>query len=351
MNETPDTVHGRLLESAHLSGYSFDRACSELEWLLDDNRWQRVGQGYTNINEFLKTIDLSEFQLAVEQRKSLAKKLQKLQASARTTARLIGVDEGTIRLDLGQKQQRADKSAEEAAHQVKTLGKQNPHADKSAAWFQADVDPAAAAKLNAARRARDEEREARREDSRAKIATLDNAKIALSAAVKFATIVADPPWDWNDEGDVDQFGCVRPEYATMPYEALLQYPVVEFADVDAHLYLWITNRSLPKGFALLEVWGFRYVTCLTWCKPSIGIGNYFRGSTEQVLFGVKGSQPLKRKDVGTWFTAPRSGHSAKPESFYQLVEACSPGPYLDLFGRSSRAGWTIWGENGKAEMG
>ena len=96
----------------------------------------------------------------------------------------------------------------------------------------------------------------------------------------------------------------------------------------------------------MEVWGFRYVTCLTWVKPSIGMGNYFRGSTEQVLFGVRGSQPLKRHDVGTWFEAPRGEmHSEKPDEFYALVESCSYAPYIDIFGRKEREGWTVWGEN------
>lgn len=78
----------------------------------------------------------------------------------------------------------------------------------------------------------------------------------------------------------------------------------------------------------------------------IGMGNYYRGSTEQVLFGVKGSQPLKRHDVGTWFEAPRGKqHSEKPEEFYRLVESCSYAPYIDIFGRKEREGWAVWGEN------
>lgn len=160
-----------------------------------------------------------------------------------------------------------------------------------------------------------------------------------------STIVLDPPWDWGDEGDVNQFGRAKPPYSTMPYEKILAYPVASFAAPNAHLYLWITNRSLPKGFALLEAWGFRYITCITWCKPSFGMGNYFRGSTEQILFGVRGSLPLLRHDAGTWFQAPRGdgGHSSKPDEFYELVETCSPAPYLELFAREERTGWLTKG--------
>lgn len=166
----------------------------------------------------------------------------------------------------------------------------------------------------------------------------------------FATILLDPPWHFGDEGDGDPLGKSRPAYHQMSIEAIAALPVAELADVDCHLYLWITNRSLPKGFALLEAWGFRYITCLTWCKPHYGTGQYFRGQTEQVLFGVKGSQPLKRKDVGTWFNAARgpAGHSSKPEIFYDLIESCSPGPYLEMFARSPRAGWKSWGAEANA---
>ncbi len=200
------------------------------------------------------------------------------------------------------------------------------------------------------REIKEEQREARREENRAKVAEVvapAPAAIADSGA-KFATIVIDPPWDWGDEGDQDQLGRARPDYSTMSLSELLGLPVGDLADDDCHIYLWITNRSLPKGFQLLERWGFRYVTALTWVKPHFGMGNYFRGQTEHVLFGVKGSQMLKRKDVGTVFHAARgpNGHSSKPVEFYELVESCSPGPYLEMFSRVARPDWTTWGENG-----
>lgn len=194
------------------------------------------------------------------------------------------------------------------------------------------------------REEKEERREEERQENAAKIETL---KTPLEAQGLFQTIVIDPPWDWGDEGDVNQFGRAKPDYHTMPIEDIEALPVGKIADENCHLYLWVTNRSLPKAFKLAEAWGFRYITCLTWVKPSIGMGNYFRGSTEQVLFCVKGSQPLKRRDVGTHFEAPRGDrHSAKPDEFYRLVESCSYGPYIDIFGREGREGWSVWGENG-----
>ncbi len=199
--------------------------------------------------------------------------------------------------------------------------------------------------LQARREIKESNREARRQKNRTRIESVREPSSIVASGVRFATILADPPWDWGDEGDDDQLGRARPDYETMSFERLLDLPIPEMADDDCHLYLWITNRSLPKGFALLEKWGFRYVTALTWCKPSFGMGNYFRGQTEQILFGVKGSQPLKRKDVGTVLNAPRgpAGHSSKPVEIYPLIESCSPGPYLEMFARSQREGWTVWG--------
>lgn len=188
--------------------------------------------------------------------------------------------------------------------------------------------------------ANEQQREAKRQKNR----ELCDVAPAIAPG-RFPTIVMDPPWDWSDEGDVDQLGRATPTYDTMTIEQITALPVADIAETNAHLYLWITNRSLPKGFGLLDAWGFRYVTCLTWCKPSFGMGNYFRGSTEQILFGVRGSLSLLRADVGTWFAANRAGkHSSKPDEFYDLVESCSPGPFFEFFARKKRnPGWTLWG--------
>ncbi len=209
--------------------------------------------------------------------------------------------------------------------------------------FQVYLDKDKATVTGALRAVKEKQREAKREQDRKAIA---KAPDFASIKGRFATIAIDPPWDVKDESDVDQLGRGRPDYDTMPIADIKALPVGEKAAKDAHLYLWITNRSLPKGFDLLNAWGFRYVTCLTWCKPSFGMGNYFRGSTEQVLFGVRGSLSLQRKDIGTWFAAPRTDkkkHSAKPPEFYRMVETCSPGPYLEVFGRGERPGWIVWG--------
>jgi len=160
----------------------------------------------------------------------------------------------------------------------------------------------------------------------------------------FSAISIDPPWDWGDEGDADQFGRARPTYKTMTLKEIEALPVLSRADDNCHLYLWITNRSLPKGFDLLRVWGFRFVTVLTWAKPYYGIGNYFRGQTEHIIFGVKGSLPLLRHDVGTLLAYPRGrNHSSKPDEILGLLASCSPEPRLEMFARREHKGWVPWG--------
>jgi N6-adenosine-specific RNA methylase IME4 len=169
--------------------------------------------------------------------------------------------------------------------------------------------------------------------------------------VKYRTIVADPPWRY-DNGTVPQGG-VEHRYSTMAADEILALPVAEMTEPNAHLYLWVTNLHLREGrpFEIMEAWGFRYVTMLTWHKlGAIGLGYYFRGETEHVLFGVRGKAPLAVKDARNHFAATKGRHSAKPDRFYEIVERVSPGPYLELFARRRRYGWDVWGNEAPTEQ-
>jgi N6-adenosine-specific RNA methylase IME4 len=123
----------------------------------------------------------------------------------------------------------------------------------------------------------------------------------------------------------------------------------------AHLYLWFTNTFAVEAHTIAKAWGFRPMTILTWTKtrqadgqPSMKMGYYFRGATEHILFGVRGSLRLQTKEaLPTGYLWPRTGHSVKPTAFYELVEKASPADYLELFARRARSGWTTWGN----EMG
>jgi len=169
--------------------------------------------------------------------------------------------------------------------------------------------------------------------------------------VKYRTIVADPPWSYLN-GSIPMGG-VDKHFATMTNAEIAALPIVDLADEDAHLYLWVTNprlfsQSHDCGIGpheIMQAWGFRYITMLTWLKPGLGLGYYFRGSTEHVLFGVKGALPIPAPlRVANWFQAPRSEHSRKPEAFLDIVEQVSPAPRLELFARRARFGWDYWGD-------
>lgn len=158
------------------------------------------------------------------------------------------------------------------------------------------------------------------------------------APTTFTTLVIDPPWQYDNRATR---GAAEDHYPTMSMDELsaLELPAAD----NAHLYLWVTNGFLREGFALLDAWGFTYKACLTWCKPQIGMGNYFRNATEHVYFAVRGSLPTEANNISTWFVADRTRHSAKPEQFYDIVEKSSPGPYMEMFARRRRLGWHVWG--------
>ena len=175
------------------------------------------------------------------------------------------------------------------------------------------------------------------------------------------TIVADPPWRY---GNTSTRGAAQDHYPTMSIDQLCATNdpdkdpaavALKYTGQHAHLYLWATAGHLPQAFEVMEAWGFTYKTYLVWVKPQMGMGNYFRVSTELVLFGVKGDLRTQDRAIMNWFEARRGKHSAKPESFYDMVMKASPGPYLEMFARCRKAGqlicgcsrcrldWQVWG--------
>lgn len=162
-------------------------------------------------------------------------------------------------------------------------------------------------------------------------------------AGSYRAIVADPPWRYDNASTRNAAG---KQYQTMDVAEMKLLPVSEWAADEAHLYLWTTTNFLPRSFSLLEAWGFTYVTNLVWAKPQIGMGNYFRICHEHVLFGKRGSTRTRSRSLRSVFTADRQRHSAKPESFYDMVEEASFPPYLDMFSRRQgrlNGYWDNWG--------
>jgi N6-adenosine-specific RNA methylase IME4 len=178
--------------------------------------------------------------------------------------------------------------------------------------------------------------------------------LAFANGTRFRTVMADPPWRFQNAT-----GKVAPEhrrltrYGTMTLDDIAALPVAGIADDTAHLYLWVPNALLPDGLAVMRTWGFAYKSNLVWHKvrkdggsDGRGVGFYFRNVTELLLFGVRGRHARTlapgRRQVNMLQTRKRE-HSRKPDEQYDLIEACSPGPYLELFGRGLRPRWTTWG--------
>jgi N6-adenosine-specific RNA methylase IME4 len=129
----------------------------------------------------------------------------------------------------------------------------------------------------------------------------------------------------------------------MSIDAIKALPVKNYRASVCHLYLWTVTTVLRESFEVAEAWGFKPKKVLVWCKPGLGSGRRFRSNAEFIIFGVRGSYPVQRHDVGTWHQWPRGRHSKKPDAFFEIPETCSPGPYLELFAREKRLGWHAWG--------
>ena len=171
---------------------------------------------------------------------------------------------------------------------------------------------------------------------------------------RFGCIAADPPWRFQNST-----GKVAPEhrrlnrYSTMTLDDIKAIPVEEAAAETAHLYLWVPNALLPDGLSVMSAWGFAYKSNIVWHKirkdggsDGRGVGFYFRNVTELLLFGVRGKNartlPPGRRQVNLLATRKRE-HSRKPDEQYAIMEACSPGPRLEMFSRGVRAEWQVWG--------
>ncbi len=169
----------------------------------------------------------------------------------------------------------------------------------------------------------------------------------------YKTILADPPWRFQN-----RTGKMAPEhkrlsrYPTLSLDEIKEIPVHLVANKDSHLYLWVPNALLKEGLEVMAAWGFKYKTNLIWHKirkdggpDGRGVGFYFRNTTEIVLFGTRGSlRTLKpgRTQVNIIKTQKQE-HSRKPDELYDIIESCSPGPYLEIFARGKRTSWDAFG--------
>lgn len=166
---------------------------------------------------------------------------------------------------------------------------------------------------------------------------------------KFKTILADPPWEIAQKG---KLGASR-HYNLMNLEAIKNIPVTDLAEDNAHLWLWTYPAALEQSFEVVRAWGFEPKSIFTWVKPRLGLGNYLRNCTEQMIFATRGKAPIKFKGQMNWGIFPVQDHSHKPEEVYSIIERCSDGDYLELFARRpvpSDKNWSIWGNEIKSDI-
>lgn len=187
---------------------------------------------------------------------------------------------------------------------------------------------------------------------------------------QFRCIVADPPWPVKAGRDLGGYVVkdgVQVFDGTYSKARDLAYPSMSIADIqampvsglvgkDAHLYLWTINHYVEHAYSVARAWGFSPSTLLVWAKTPFGggLGGAFGISTEFCLFCRRGNLRASARVKGTWWNWKRPydergkpRHSAKPEAFQDMVETVSPGPYLELFARRPRPGWTVWGNEVK----
>ncbi|MCH8978100.1 MAG: S-adenosylmethionine-binding protein [Armatimonadetes bacterium] len=197
-------------------------------------------------------------------------------------------------------------------------------------------------------------REASRKEVESAFAQVVAQDLLDFAPEAFGTIYADPPWRFQN-----RTGKMAPEhrrlrrYPTMSFDEIGELPVARIARPTSHLYLWVPNALIAEALEVMKRWGFTYKTNLIWYKvrkdggpDRRGVGFYFRNVTEVCLFGVRGKNVRTNQPGRTMpniILAQKTVHSRKPEEMYDVIEQCSNGPFLELFSRTQREGWTMWG--------
>lgn len=170
-------------------------------------------------------------------------------------------------------------------------------------------------------------------------------------AGQFGVILADPPWRFATfDGKSSVATQAADPYATMSLENIKSMPMAFTGATDCALIMWATAPLLPQAFEVMRAWGFTFKTAGAWAKQSstgqkwaFGTGYVFRSAAEFFLVGVRGRPKVKSRSVRNLIVAPIREHSRKPDDMHAMCEALFEGPYLELFARESRPGWTTWG--------
>ena len=165
---------------------------------------------------------------------------------------------------------------------------------------------------------------------------------------RFGTIYADPPWKYGNQATR---ASTDNHYETMTVDEICALPVEALAADRAHLHLWTTNAFLFEAKRVIEACGFEYRSCFVWCKPQMGIGNYWRVSHEFLLLGIRGDAvTFADKTLMSWKVMDRTKHSQKPGPVRTMIEDASLTPRIELFARKTSEGWAVWGDQVQIQL-
>jgi N6-adenosine-specific RNA methylase IME4 len=166
---------------------------------------------------------------------------------------------------------------------------------------------------------------------------------------KYRVLYADPPWRYEHCKTSNRR--IENQYPTMDLDAICNMKISEITTPDAVLFLWATSPKLYEAMNVIDAWGFTYRTDMVWDKERIGMGYYARQQHETLLICTKGSPsvPVVEHRPCSVIRSPREGHSRKPDRFRELIDAMYPfGPRIELFARTKRDGWDVWGNEVQA---
>jgi len=169
----------------------------------------------------------------------------------------------------------------------------------------------------------------------------ENIKAGLAMPTgKYDVIVVDPPWPYGTEYDPEGRRAANP-YPEMSLDEIanIKLPAAD----NCILFLWTTHKFMRHSFNLLDAWGFRDVSIITWVKDRMGLGQWLRSQSEFCIMAVKGKPIVDLKNQTTVVNGPLQKHSQKPDEFYDLVDSLCIGQKLDYFARETRQGWAVFG--------
>lgn len=176
---------------------------------------------------------------------------------------------------------------------------------------------------------------------------------------RFGAILVDAPWHFKTWSAKGRDRCADKHYRTMTSDEICRIDVGSLARRDCVLFMWATWPMLNDALSVIDWWGFTYKTCaFAWMKTQTvknkygpeqrklwsGTGYWTRANTEVCLLATRGSPKRKHRDVAQAILSERREHSRKPDEIHDRIERLVGGPYLELFARKKRKGWTVWGE-------